>query len=119
MRLLDQIKEWREKTNWICCDNRPEYIRIVLADWVKSHEIALVYLQLGNPQQNAYFELYNRTVMYDWLMHHLFESIDEVQRHTTDWLWTYNNERLNVALNDFTPKMKPAVVEPSTFNFSF
>jgi putative transposase len=30
----------------------------------------------GQPQQNAYVERYNRTVRYDWLAHHLFETLD-------------------------------------------
>ncbi|MBG9995922.1 transposase [Pseudoalteromonas sp. NZS127_1] len=27
------------------------------------------FIQLGNPQQNAYVERFNRTVRYDWLSH--------------------------------------------------
>jgi len=56
------------------------------------------FLQLGQPQQNAYVERYNRTVHYDWLAHHLFETLDEIQEFATNWLWTYNHDRPNVAL---------------------
>ncbi len=37
---------------------------------------------------------------------HLFESIHEVQQITTEWLWTYNNERPNVGIGGMTPAMK-------------
>ncbi len=43
---------------------------------------------------------------YDWLMHHLFESIEEVQDHATNGLWTYNNERPNMGIGGVTPKQK-------------
>ena len=108
IRALDQVIEWRGKPNRIRCDNGPEYISNLLGDWAKSNSIELAFIQPGNPQQNAYVEGYNRTVRYDWLNHYLFESIDEVQRHATNWLWTYNNERPNMALNGITPMMKLA-----------
>ncbi|WP_443640095.1 IS3 family transposase [Candidatus Njordibacter sp. Uisw_039] len=108
IRALDQVIEWRGKPNRIRCDNGPEYISNLLGDWAKSNGIELAFIQPGNPQQNAYVERYNRTVRYDWLNHYLFESIDEVQRHATNWLWTYNNERPNMALNGITPMMKLA-----------
>ena len=108
VRALDQIIEWRGKPNRIRCDNGPEYIRNLLADWAKNHDIELVFIQPGNPQQNAYVERYNRTVRYDWLNHYLFDSIEDVQNRATQWLWIYNNERPNMALNGITPMMKLA-----------
>jgi putative transposase len=48
-------------------------------------------------------------VRYDWLTHHLFESIEEVQEHATNWLWTYNNERPNMAIGGITPKQRLAM----------
>ncbi len=49
--------------------------------WANKNQIQLVFIQPGNPQQNAYIERYNRTVRYDWLSQYLFESIAEVQLH--------------------------------------
>lgn len=66
----------------------------------------MIHIQPGNPQQNAYVERYNRTVRYDWLAQHLFENLEEVQQGATAWLWTYNNERPNMALGGITPKQK-------------
>ena len=108
-RTLDQIIEWRGKPTAIRCDNGPEYISQMLADWAEDRGIRLDFIQPGNPQQNAYVERYNRTVRYDLLTHYLFESIEEVQNHATSWLWTYNNERPNMGLGGITPKQKLAM----------
>ena len=71
--------------------------------------VQLVFIQPGNPQQNAYIERYNRTVRYDWLAQYLFHSIREVQEYATRWLWIYNNERPNMALGGITPQQKLAM----------
>jgi putative transposase len=60
-------------------------------------------------RKNAYVERYNRTVRYDWLAHHLFETLDEIQDFATRWLWTYNHDRPNMALGGITPKQQLAL----------
>ncbi|WP_133134968.1 integrase core domain-containing protein, partial [Legionella nautarum] len=87
-----------------------EYISKLLRQWADKNQIQLVFIQPGNPQQNAYIERYNRTVRYDWLSQYLFESIAEVQHYATQWLWTYNNERPNTAIGGITPRQKLALV---------
>lgn len=106
IRALDQVIEWRGKPQSIRCDNGPEYISGKMIEWAEEHQIRLEYIQPGNPQQNGYVERYNRTVRYDWLAQYLFESIEEVQENATRWLWTYNNERPNMALGGITPTQK-------------
>ena len=110
IRTLNNIIEWRGKPAKIRCDNGPEYLSQRLQQWAFERQIELVYIQPGKPQQNAYIERYNRTVRYDWLCQHLFESIAEVQYHATQWLWNYNNERPNTAIGGITPKQKLALV---------
>jgi len=114
VRSLNQIIEWRGKPLSIRSDNGPEYISRTLRNWAQQHDIRLDYIQPGKPQQNAYIERYNRTVRYDWLSHYLFESISEVQNYATDWMWTYNHERPNMALGGITPKQKLARLNRST-----
>ena len=110
VRALDQVIEWRGKPQAIRSDNGPEFISAKLTAWAEKQGIRLEYIQPGNPQQNAYVERYNRTVRYDWLGHYLFESIAEVQDYGTNWIWTYNHERPNMALGGITPKQKLALV---------
>lgn len=105
-RVLDNIIEWRGKPQEIRCDNGPEYISGILQAWAKRRDIRIQYIQPGRPQQNGYAERYNRTVRYDWLNQYLFESIEEMQEIATRWLWTYNNERPNMAIGGIPPTWK-------------
>ena len=36
-------------------------------------------------------------------------SLEEVQEFATRWMWSYNNDRPNMALGGFTPKQKLAM----------
>ena len=110
IRSLEQIIAWRGKPGVLRCDNGPEYISLALQSWAYDQGIRLEYIQPGNPQQNAYIERYNRTVRYDWLAQFLWESIEQVQDSATCWLWTYNNERPNMAIGGITPRQKLALV---------
>jgi len=110
IRVLDQLIEWRGVPRVIRCDNGPEYISGALMSWAERRGIHLEYIQPGKPHQNGYVERYNRTVRYDWLSQYLFESIQQVQDYATRWLWTYNNERPNMALGGITPRQKLAMV---------
>lgn len=109
IRALDQIIEWRGRPNAIRCDNGPEYISSALQEWATKRSIRIDHIQPGKPQQNAYVERFNRTVRYDWRSQTMFESIEEVQGAATCWLWTYNNERPNMALGGITPMQKLAL----------
>ena len=109
IRTLDQIIEWRGKPKQIRCDTGPEYVSHLLAQWAEKNQVKLLFTQPGNPQQNAYIERYNRTVRYDWLSHHLFSTIEQVQDFATRWLWLYNNERPNMALGGIPPARKLAL----------
>lgn len=106
VRALEQIIEWRGKPQSLRCDNGPEYISERLQQWAKAKQITLSYIQPGNPQQNAYVERYNRTVRHEWLEMNAFNTIEEAQEEATRWLWTYNNERPNMAIGGITPAMK-------------
>lgn len=109
VRTLERIIEWRGKPKAIRCDNGPEYISHTVINWAENQGIRLEYIQPGKPQQNAYIERFNRTVRYAWLSQYLFETIDEVKEFSTRWLWSYNNERPNMALGGITPMQKLAM----------
>ena len=77
--------------------------------WAEDNGIKLDYIQPGNPQQDAYVERYNRTVRYDSLAQVLFDSIEQAQDLATRWLWTYKQERPNMALGAITPMQELAL----------
>ncbi len=106
VRSLNQIIAWRGKPLAIRVDNGPEYVSATLQNWAEKTGINLMYIQPGKPQQNAYIERYNRTVRTEWLGRYHFESIEDVQDHATQWLWTYNKERPNMGIGGMTPIQK-------------
>lgn len=106
VRALNRIIEWRGAPKAIRVDNGPEYISGTLVEWAEKQGIGLNYIQPGKPQQNAYVERYNRTVRQEWLDQTIIESIEEAQDHATQWLWTYNNDRPNMAIGGITPAQK-------------
>ena len=102
-RYLDQLIEWRGLPKVIRSDNGPEFISEHYQQWAKSKGITLWYTQPGNPQQNAYVERFNRTMRYECLNQHLFESLEHAQNEATKWLWCYNHNRPHMSLGGFTP----------------
>lgn len=106
IRTLERIIEWHRKPANIRVNNGLENISATLQTRASKREIHLAYIQPGKPQQNAYFERFNRTVRQEWLGHHIFKSIEEAQKTATKWLWTHNNERPNMATGDIPPRMK-------------
>jgi putative transposase len=43
------------------------------------------------------------------LSQYYWSSIEEVQDFATQWMWSYNNDRPNMALGGFTPKQHLAM----------
>lgn len=109
IRSLEQVIEWRGKPAVVRCDNGPEYISGELQRWAEEQGIQIEYIQPGKPQQKAYVERFNRTVHYDWLTQYEFDTLAEVQDFATQWMWTYNHERPNMALGGITPKQRLAM----------
>jgi putative transposase len=78
-------------------------------EWAAKHQIQIQHIQPCKPQQNAYVGRFNRTVRYEWLSQHYWQSIDEVQMFATKWMNQYNHQRPNMALGGFTPKQRLAM----------
>jgi len=74
--------------------------------WAERMGIHFQYIQPGNPQQNADFARYNRTVRQEWLYQNIFKAIEEAQEQATKWVWTYNHDRPNMAIGGTTLAMK-------------
>jgi putative transposase len=84
-------------------------ISAAIQNWAAEWGIKLEYIQPGNPQQNAYVERFNRTVHYEWLSQYYWSSLEQVQEFASRWMWSYSNDRPNMALGGFTPKQKLAM----------
>ncbi len=106
VRALKQVIEWQGKPETIRVDNGPENISETLLSWASNQGIKILYIQPGKPAQNAYIERNNRTVRQEWLDQNCFKTIAQVHTQATNWLWTYNNERPNMAIGGITPATK-------------
>jgi putative transposase len=71
-------------------------------------DIELIYIQPGEPTQNAYIERFNRTVRQECLNLHLFDLVESARNITAQWLWIYNNQRPYFALGGVPPRSKVA-----------
>ncbi|ALU88316.1 Transposase [Herbaspirillum rubrisubalbicans M1] len=109
IRSRKQIIEWRGKPSAIRCDNGPEYLSGAITQWAQQTGIERQYIQPGQPQQNAYLERLNRTVRYEWLSRYQWDDLEHVQQFATNWMWTYDHERPNMALGRVTPKQRLAM----------
>lgn len=66
-------------------------------------------ISAGKPQLSAYVERFNRTVWYEWLSQYLWDRLDEVQAHATQWMWNYNHVRPHIALGGMPPMQRLAL----------
>jgi putative transposase len=71
--------------------------------WAAKQGITLWVTQPCNPQQNACFERFNRTMRYVLLNQNLFTTIEQAQDAATQWQWIYNHYRPSMALASKTP----------------
>ena len=51
---------------------------------------------------HGYFEAGREWCADEWLDQNVFETIEEAQEQATNWLWTYNNDRPNMAIGGIT-----------------
>ncbi len=108
VRVLEQICSQRAYPRIIRSDNAKEFTGKAMLTWAHERGVKLRLIEPGKPNQNAYFERFNRTVRHEWLDEHIFESIEHAQLTATQWLWSYNAERPNMGLGGLTPYQKLA-----------
>jgi putative transposase len=81
----------------------PEFLSSELVTWAESAGVTILYIQPGEPNQNAYIERFNRTYRQEVLNLYLFQSLWEVRETTYWWMIEYNEYRPHDALGDLTP----------------
>lgn len=103
IKSLQELSEHRGLPKFIRVDNGPEFISDRLDSWCKLNKIQLIFIQPGEPTQNAYIERFNGTFRRDVLNAYVFKTIKEVREVTEEWMFDYNNNRPHSALNNKTP----------------
>ena len=103
IRTLESIAKFRDLPKMIRVDNGPEFISSKLDIWCKEHKIELIFIQPGEPTQNAYIERLNGTLRRDILNAYVFKSVQEVREITAEWMIDYNYNRPHKSLNNKSP----------------
>ena len=91
------------KPKRIRTDNGPEFTSKRLQTWLDEKKIKWNPIQNGKPQQNAIVERFNRTFREDILDSQIFDSIENAQAISQEWLEDYNSVRPHQALKNLTP----------------
>ncbi|MND86887.1 Integrase core domain protein [compost metagenome] len=84
-------------------DNGPEFISKKLDDWSKENKVTLVFIQPGQPTQNAFIERCNGSIRRELLNAYVFKTLNEVRTMAEEWMYDYNFQLPHQALNFKTP----------------
>ncbi|RUO25164.1 IS3 family transposase [Aliidiomarina sanyensis] len=103
VRTLEQLKEERGLPMQLRVDNGPELISARLMDWCDDHNIELVYIQPGKPQQNGFVKRFNGSFRREFLNAYLFDSLSQVREMAWFWGLDYNEERTHESLGNLPP----------------
>jgi putative transposase len=121
IRVLNELVAIYGRPAALRMDNGPELISEALTEWCGARGVETRHIQPGKPDQNAYIERFNRSYRQDVLDAYLFNSIEEVQSITDEWLEDYNSERPHDSLGQVPPRtFLPRTNQPreSSFNLS-
>jgi putative transposase len=106
------------KPQAIRMDNGPEMTSETFAQWAKEKGIALLFIQPGKPNQNAFVERFNRSFRDEVLDANLFNSIAEAQEAADAWVVDYNEFRPHDSLGEMTPmEFKPRTFKTGISSF--
>lgn len=118
IRTLERLIDYYGKPQAIRLDNGPEMTSQRFVDWARAQDIRLRYIQPGKPNQNAFIERFNRTYRNEVLDAYLFDSIDQVQAITDQWVYEYNENRPHESLGNIPPTqfMPRLTTAPNLYN---
>ena len=105
VRVMEQLKGDRGLPKQIRVDNGPELVSSTFVDWCEEHDIQLVYIQPGKPQQNGFAERFNGSFRREFLNAYLFESLGQVREMAWFWQLDYNDERPHESLGNLPPRI--------------
>jgi putative transposase len=103
IRFLEQRIELHGRPAALRLDNGAELTSHAFIDWAAERGIELRFIEPGKPNQNAFIERFNRTYRTEVLNPYVFESIEQVQQLTDDWLIEYNEQGPHDALGRVPP----------------
>ena len=101
--VLTRLVECHGRPAQLRPDNGPEFISARLTEWCEAQGIALHWIQLGKPTQNAFIERFNGSFRREPLDAYVFRSLAHVRQLVGEWMLDYNTLRPHQGLNFMTP----------------
>lgn len=113
IRVLERLIDLYGQPAALRTDNGPEFTSALFQDWCQQRGIKQLYIQSGKPNQNAFMERFNRSYRTQLLNLYVFDTLEQVQLLTEEWLHSYNHERPHDSLGrvpplTFMPRPLPA-----------
>lgn len=102
--VLNRIAFFRGYPKEIITDNGPEFTCNAFSEWTYSKKIDHIFIDPGEPVQNAYIESFNGKLRDECLNEHVFINIPDAREIIGDWLVEYNCDRPHSALDYLTPE---------------
>ena len=104
IRELEIVAAQRGYPTYLRVDNGPEFISKALDAWAYQHGVQLVFIDPGQPIQNAHVESFNGKVRDEFLNEHWFTSIAEAQVLGRAFRIDFNTVRPHSSLKYLTPE---------------
>lgn len=104
IRELDLVAVARGYPTYLRVDNGPEFISQALDAWAYAHGVQLVFIDPGQPIQNAHVESFNGKVRDEFLNEHWFASMTETQVLGRAFRIDFNTVRPHSSLHYLTPE---------------
>ena len=115
-RIFDDICAQRGTPSVIRTDNGPEFIGRAMLNWAHRRGVALLLIEPGKPNQNAYVESFNGRLRDECLNEHWFVSLAHARTVIEAWRREYDEERPKKSLAGLTPAQyaKQLAMRPTT-----
>jgi len=99
-RALEKFPEQRPK---IISDNRPQFIARDFKDFIRLYGLKHVRTSPYYPQSNGKLERWHGILKQECIRPSCPSTIEEAERRVTDFVRSYNHERLHSAIGYITP----------------
>ena len=104
IRILDAaVTERGQAPDFIRSDNGPEFIALLVQDWIERRGFKTLYIAPGSPWENAYSESFNSRFRDEFLNRESFGSLLEAKVLGKQYRYDYNQRRPHSALEYQTP----------------
>jgi hypothetical protein len=97
------VIERGQAPEFIRSDNGPEFIAMAVKNWIDSRGFRTLYIEPGEPWQNAYSESFNSRFRDEFLNRELFGSLLEAKVLGREYRRHYNQRRPHSSLDYRTP----------------